>query len=48
MINVYEVVKNCSVVAPVANTLVKPEYIRKHEGTISQAKLVIAQLEIPL
>ena len=39
---------NSIVVAPGANTLVTPEYIRKHEGTISQAKLVMAQLEIPL
>ncbi|WP_141431663.1 ribokinase [Bacillus sp. 03113] len=39
---------NSIIVAPGANNLVTPEYIREHKQVICQAKLVIVQLEIPL
>ena len=48
LININADGDNSIVVAPGANNLVTPEYIRKHEGVISQAKLVMSQLEIPL
>ncbi|MFS0862198.1 ribokinase [Fredinandcohnia sp. 179-A 10B2 NHS] len=40
--------ENSIVVAPGANNQVTPEYVRKHEQVIQQAKLVMVQLEIPL
>lgn len=40
--------ENSIVVAPGANNHVTPEYVRKYEDVIRQAKLVMVQLEIPL
>ncbi|MBO1912336.1 ribokinase, partial [Microvirga sp. 3-52] len=42
LININADGDNSIVVAPGANTLVTPDFIRKHEGVISQAKLVMA------
>ncbi|MGP7819357.1 ribokinase [Niallia sp. 01092] len=47
-INLNEDADNSIIVAPGANNLVTPEYIREHKQVICQAKLVIVQLEIPL
>lgn len=47
-ISVKEDGENSIIVVPGANNLVTPEYVREHERVISQAKLVMAQLEIPL
>lgn len=39
---------NSIIVAPGANNFVTPDYVRKREAIISQAKIVMVQLEIPL
>jgi ribokinase len=39
---------NSIVVSPGANDYVTPEYVKKHEEVIREAKLVMIQLEIPL
>ncbi|MEH7254924.1 ribokinase [Neobacillus niacini] len=48
LINLNEAGDNSIIVAPGANKLVTPEYIREHEQVIRHAKLVMVQLEIPL
>ncbi|MEH7235338.1 ribokinase [Bacillus sp. JJ1562] len=40
--------ENSIIVSPGANDHVTPEYVRKHEQVIREAKLVMMQLEIPL
>ncbi len=40
--------ENSIIVSPGANDHVTPEYVRKHEQVIQEAKLVMIQLEIPL
>ncbi|MEH7386000.1 ribokinase [Bacillus sp. JJ1521] len=40
--------ENSIIVSPGANDYVTPEYVRKHEQVIREAKLVMMQLEIPL
>ncbi|MCC3356138.1 ribokinase [Bacillus sp. REN16] len=40
--------ENSIIVSPGANDHVTPEYVRKHERVIRDAKLVMLQLEIPL
>ncbi|VEF47303.1 ribokinase [Bacillus freudenreichii] len=48
MININPEGDNSIIVAPGANNFVTPEYVRKHEQVISQAKIVMVQLEIPI
>jgi ribokinase len=48
LINIDAQGDNSIIVAPGANHQVTPDYIRKHEEVLSQAKLVLVQLEIPL
>lgn len=48
LININDEGENCIIVSPGANLHVTPEYIKKHEKLISNAKLVMVQLEIPL
>ncbi|MDR4890121.1 ribokinase [Fredinandcohnia sp. QZ13] len=48
VISVNEDGENSIIVSPGANDHVTPEYVRKHEEIIRQAKLVMLQLEIPL
>ena len=40
--------ENSIIVAPGANLLLTPEYVRRHEELIKQAKLLMVQLEVPL
>lgn len=48
LINVNDEGENNIIVAPGANNLMTPDYIREHEDVIRKAKLVMVQLEIPL
>ncbi|MFT4417276.1 ribokinase [Fredinandcohnia humi] len=48
LINVNDEGENSIIVSPGANHHVTPEYVRKHEQVLQQAKLVMVQLEIPL
>jgi len=48
MININMVGDNSIIVAPGANNLVTPDFVRKHEDVISKAKVVMIQLEIPI
>ncbi|THE11930.1 ribokinase [Bacillus timonensis] len=48
VISVNEDGENSIIVSPGANDHVTPEYVRKHEQLIREAKLVMMQLEIPL
>ncbi|MEH7383759.1 ribokinase [Bacillus sp. JJ1533] len=48
VISVNEDGENSIIVSPGANDYLTPEYVRKHEQVIREAKLVMMQLEIPL